>query len=345
MKVRAEMLQEGWILSKSIQLNTENPLVEMGKVLTKEDIAVIRAFLINEIEVELQQKSDAKIPETEKTTSVEFVKIYQDAMKSYRTHFISWESGGALNIVDFRKALMPLIDYVQNSLIKKIPIPNITIKDDKDKIIHHSLLSTMLATLIAQKLDYQKGDVIQLGVSAALCNAGFAKYHFKTIAQLENNPDYKNHPMFSYRIVEKVQFLRDQMKVAILQHEERLDGSGYPLKLKANHINEYASILGACAYYFNKVLFSNESLSDFQIIEHLNKECFGKFHPRVIESLNQIVINFQLGDKVLLSNGTIGQIVYRSNVEITRPVVKAENSNSVIDLTKDRKVFIQEILF
>lgn len=345
MKVRADMLKEGWILSKPVLSKTENPIVEIGKELTNEDIEVIRAFLINDIEVDIAQKNEANSPELKpEHTSVEFISIYQDAMKLYRTHFVSWESGGALNIVDFRKILIPLIDYIENTPIKKIPRPNVTLKDDKDKIIHHSLLCTLLATLIAQKLNYSKGDVIQIGVSAALCNAGFAKYHFKSIVQLENSPDYKNHPMHSYRMVEKVQFLRDQMKIAILQHEERLDGSGYPLKLKATHINEYASILGTSAYYFNKVLFSNEDLNDFQIIEHLNKECFGKFHPSVIDSINQIVINYQLGDKVLLSNGVLGIIVYQSQNDITRPVVKEENSDQVINLAKERKVFIQQIL-
>lgn len=345
MRVRAEMLQEGWILSKPVQLNTEYPIVEMGKELTKEDIEVIRAFLINEIEVELKQKDNNEMTsEISNTNSVEFIKIYQDAMKMYKSQYASWESGVSLNIVEFRKVLMPLIDYIQNSQMKQIPIPSVTLKDDKDKIIHHSLLSTMLASLIALKLDYQKGDIIQIGVSAALCNAGFAKYQFKTIEELERKSDYKNHPTLSYRMVEKVQFLRDPMKIAILQHEERLDGSGYPLKLKSTHINEYASILGACAYYFNKVLFTKEHLSDFQVIEHLNKECFGKFHPSVIEAINQIVINIQLGDRVLLSNGIVGKVIYRSNVELTRPVIKDENSETVIDLMKERKVSIQEIL-
>jgi HD-GYP domain-containing protein (c-di-GMP phosphodiesterase class II) len=348
MKVRAEMLKEGWILTQPVHANTEIPIVEMGKVLTKEDINFIQAFLIKEVEVDpdLDQKDSSNNNKNKGlVASVEFSKIYQKAMKLYRTHFISWESGGALNIVEFRKILIPLIEYVLNTTIKKIPKPKVTFKDDKDKAIHHSLLCTMFATLITQKLDYSKGDIIQIGVSAALCNAGFAKYHFKSIDQLESNPDYKNHPMLSYRMVEKVQFLRDQMKIAILQHEERLDGSGFPLKLKATHINEYASILGASAYYFNKVLFSKEYLNDFQIIEHINKECFGHFHPSVIESINHIVINYQLGDKVLLSNGVIGQIVYRSPNDITRPFVKTEHNDAVIDLAKDRKVYIQEVLY
>lgn len=347
MRVSTEMLKEGWIVSKSILLNTENPFIEEGKILTKEDIEVIRAFLIKDIDVDLiDTNGDTnKLLEAKKeVTSLDFLKVYQDVIKVYRTHFISWESGVAVNIVDFRKAILPLIEYVQDPSVKKIPIPVISLKDDKDKIIHHSLLCTMLASLIAIKLNYPKGDIIQIGVSAALCNAGYAKYHFKTLTQLENNPDYKNHPMYSYRMVEKVQFLRDQMKIAILQHEERLDGSGYPLKLKATRITEYASILGASAYYFNKVLYSKESLNDFQTIEHLNKECFGKFHPSVIQALNNIVIKYQLGDRVLLSNGAVGQIVYLSPTEITRPIVKVENSENVINLAKERKIYIQEIL-
>jgi HD-GYP domain-containing protein (c-di-GMP phosphodiesterase class II) len=346
MNVRADMLREGWVIEKPIYSLSDVPIINSGKILTNEDIEIINAFLICDVEVQINKNVSNSASKEEKTaiSSIEFVDIYLETIKKYKNHFNSWESGVTVNILEIRKILLPIIEYSYQDSTKKLFIPSITFKDDKEKIVHHSLLCTMLATMLATRLKYSKGDVIQIGISAALCNAGYAKYHFQSLVQLKNNTEYRSYPMHSYRMVEKIQFLRDQMKVAILQHQERLDGSGFPLKIKAKYINEFASILGVGTYYFDNVLDPNLTQNDFQFIEHLNKELFGKFHPRVIDVLKNLIIQYQLGDRVLLSNGVLGQIVYQSPVEITRPIIKVENSETVIDLAKDRTLYIQELL-
>jgi HD-GYP domain-containing protein (c-di-GMP phosphodiesterase class II) len=346
MIVRVDMLQEGWIIDKPIHSLSDVPIINTGKILTNEDIDIINAFLINEVDVQINKNVKSSSAKEEKLaiSSIEFMDIYSESIKKYKQHFSSWESGASINIVEFRKLLLPIIEYSNQDTIKKLVIPSITLKDEKDKIAHYSLLCTMIATMIATKLKYSKGDVIQIGISAALCNAGYAKYQFHSLTQIKNNPEYKNYPMYSYLMVEKIQFLRDQMKIAILQHQERLDGSGFPLKLKAKFINEFASILGASTYYVNIVLDANHTQNDFQFIEHLKKECFGKFHPSVIETMSSLIIQYQLGDRVMLSNGVLGQIVYQSPTEITRPTIKVENSEEVIDLTKDRSLYIKELI-
>ena len=346
MIVSVDMLKEGWVIDKPIYALSDVPIINTGKILTNEDIDIINAFLINEVDVQINKNVKSSNAKEEKLaiSSIEFMDIYSEAIKKYKMHFSSWESGVTVNIVDFRKLLLPIIEYSNQDTTKKLFIPSITLKDEKDKIAHYSLACTMIAAMIATKLKYPKGDVIQIGISAALCIAGYAKYQFHTLIQIKNSPEYKNYPMHSYRMVEKIQFLRDQMKIAILQHQERLDGSGFPLKIKAKYINEFASILGASTYYVNTVLDVNHTQNDFQFIEHLKKECFGKFHPSVIETMGSLIIQYQLGDRVMLSNGVIGQIVYQSPTEITRPTIKVEDSEKVIDLTKDRTLYINELI-
>jgi hypothetical protein len=65
-------------------------------------------------------------------------------------------------------------------------------------------------------------------------NIGYARLDLK----LKNA--YKVHPIISKEIVEYAGIDNALVLESILQHEERLDGSGYPCKL--THINEYAQI-------------------------------------------------------------------------------------------------------
>ena len=40
--------------------------------------------------------------------------------------------------------------------------------------------------------------------------------------------EVKKHTVYSYQMVQDTPLLRQEMKLAIFQHHERLDGSGYP---------------------------------------------------------------------------------------------------------------------
>jgi HD-GYP domain-containing protein (c-di-GMP phosphodiesterase class II) len=52
----------------------------------------------------------------------------------------------------------------------------------------------------------------------------------------------RTHPEKGYKLLEKAGEMTEEARVIILQHHERIDGSGYPKQLKGNQIHIYAKI-------------------------------------------------------------------------------------------------------
>ena len=74
---------------------------------------------------------------------------------------------------------------------------------------------------------------MQLGLAGVLADCGMAKINTsitEKAAFLTKNEfnEVKKHTVYSYQMVQDTPLLRQEMKLAILQHHERLDGSGYP---------------------------------------------------------------------------------------------------------------------
>lgn len=135
------------------------------------------------------------------------------------------------------------------------------------------------------------------------------------------------------------------MKLAIFQHHEKLDGSGYPNRVKGDSITQVAHII-AIADVFHAM--TSERLykpkeSVFKVVEVIRESAFGKYRIDVVQALLASVADLPLGTVVELSNGLIGTIVYTNNNLITRPTVKIEHSGEIIDLSLKRNIFIHRV--
>jgi HD-GYP domain-containing protein (c-di-GMP phosphodiesterase class II) len=95
----------------------------------------------------------------------------------------------------------------------------------------------------------------------------------------------KNHPRVGYNILKKVDFPWPIAKI-VLQHQEKIDGSGYPRGLKGDEICIEAKILGvanvveAMSSYksYRPALSIDEALAE--IIENKNI----LFDPKVVDT-------------------------------------------------------------
>ena len=82
-------------------------------------------------------------------------------------------------------------------------------------------------------MGFPRGQTLQLGLAGTLADCGMAKIDRsiteKTafLTKSEFN-EVKKHTIYSYQMVQDTPLLRQEMKLAIFQHHERLDGSGYP---------------------------------------------------------------------------------------------------------------------
>ena len=101
----------------------------------------------------------------------------------------------------------------------------------------------------------------------------------------------KSHPEVGYDILKDIHFFGKANQI-ILQHHERIDGSGYPQGLKGDEICLEAKILSVADAYdamSSERVYRNSSLDQEKIIEELRACSFTQFDAEVVETLIEIL--------------------------------------------------------
>ncbi len=101
--------------------------------------------------------------------------------------------------------------------------------------------------------------------------------------------EMRQHPIIGAKILEGIPFLRDAMPV-VAGHQERYDGSGYPLGLKGEQIPVLARIF-AVADVFDALLSErpyHEKKTILEARDYMRKNAGSEFDPRVVDILLEL---------------------------------------------------------
>lgn len=363
MRVKPTQLQNGCITIKDVQSLTDFPIVKGNTILNEGHLAILRAFLIESVEVKtvlangepfkpkpLKELSDEQ-EEIEVGTEEkpDFVYQYLEAVKQYKRLFQSWQAGNRVEMVAVRKILVPLFEQIVHSPNDLLHLHHYSSKEDY--LIHHSVYVGLLAAYLGNKLQYSKGDWYQLGFSGALADAGMAKLP-PTILKKQGHltaieyEDVKKHPIHSYKMLKGVAGVTDSVLLAVLQHHERYDGSGYPLGVDAQKIHLFSQIVAVADVYhaMTSERYYRSKRSPYQVLEEISKDQFGKFDLKVVEALMQSLVQVSVGKRIRLSSGEEAEIIFFDSAMPTRPLVKLVSNGEMIQLTQQSALHIEEIL-
>lgn len=164
--------------------------------------------------------------------------------------------------------------------------------EKKDKYTYgHGNRVGRIAMRIAREYD-SSYDLITLGKAAALHDIG----KIYTPAEILLKPGkltteefeiIKQHPVDSYQILHE--YYSDEILTSVLQHHERLDGSGYPYGLKGDVISLDARII-AVADVFDAMTSDrsyHEAASDEESLQYIesNPDAFDMRFVRILREL------------------------------------------------------------
>lgn len=117
-----------------------------------------------------------------------------------------------------------------------------------DSLPDHSYSTGGVAIAIAAQLGWSRTDVRMVGVAGFLCDAGIGlvphalRQAARPLTDIELNA-VRRHPEYSVALARRVGGFPERAALAVHQHHERLDGSGYPGAVKAGQIHDYARVL------------------------------------------------------------------------------------------------------
>lgn len=359
MKIRIDDLKEGCIISEDIFSLTNRPIVTNMTVVKKETIDVLKAFLVKEVEIEKMQIDGNSFNKAEsskeggKASSLDETDRLEDnfliAVRKFKKEFSNWQAGSAIDINTIRKIMLPLIDEFVESPIQLFSLHYFSTKEEY--LYQHSIAVGLLSAYIGKQLNLDKAEVLQLAMGGCLADAGMSKMKNSILTKKaaltkEEFDEIKQHPIQSYKMVQNITVLRDQIKIAIFQHHERLDGSGYPQGKSGAKITDYAKIIAVADTFHAMTSNRNyrQKSSVFRVLEQMLEDNFGKYDINLLNILSKSIIRFSVGTKVKLSDNTIAEIIFMDEQKPTRPLVKLVDEGIIIPLEKNRQLFIEEIL-
>ncbi|MGM8212876.1 HD-GYP domain-containing protein [Virgibacillus sp. W0430] len=362
MQVNTTQLTTGCILLKSVIGPSGRPIVLENTVLADEHITILKKFLIESVHVspklangelfkpKMQDEAEQveKIKRQHVDEELTLAEHYLQVVEQFKKMYHQWQNNVPIDMPQVRKMMLPLLMRVEQFGSAVFRLQQYSNK--QDYIYHHSVSVGLLSAYIGQKMNLLKNEWLQLGLAGVLSDSGMAKIN---TYYMEDRPltsrefdEVKQHPIFSYRLVEKIPTLSQQAKLAILQHHERMDGTGYPYQMKGNKIHLYAQIIAVCDTYHAMTcerIYAKKA-SSFKVIEQLQGKQFSRLSPKVVLVFIESLTNFSIGTRVKLSNEKEGEIVFINNKQPTRPMIKLTDSREIISLENNMNLYIEEAI-
>ncbi|WP_096202874.1 HD-GYP domain-containing protein [Bacillus sp. FJAT-45350] len=358
MRVNRKQLIEGCILKQDIKLLTGQPIMKKKTVLNDELIKVLDAFLVQDVVVEEKLVTGEAfhppefVEDEEKEESIQeesFIDLYLKAVQIYKSEFLDWQAGKKVNFLEMRSILLPLFDKVIEKPSDILALHHYCSKDEY--LYHHAVSVAVLASFIGRKLNFTRGEWIQIGIAGAMADSGMAKVPVGILNKKGTLTSYeyeevKKHPIYSYKMLKGVTGVTENVLRAVLQHHEREDGSGYPLGTNGKKIHAFSQIVAVADVYH---AMSSErkyrtKQSPYRVLESISKDHFGKFQHSVVHTLLNGLLNFSIGTKVRLTNGEEGEIIFVNQQEPTRPMVKLLNTEVILPLANEKQIHIEEVI-
>lgn len=203
----------------------------------------------------------------------------------------------------------------------------------------HTMKTTIIAGKLAQLLNFNNKDALTIIMGALLHDIGLATLpdHMKGMKKKfteEETAFFHKHVLTGVNMVKNQKFLPREVLLIIGGHHERMDGSGYPLKLKADKIPNMVRVV-ALANEMDISLYpmntGREELNIAQLIERL-PHWADKFDPDMCAVLAQYLEDFILSNRVTLDDGRLAEIIW-SHKAYKEPVVRTTDGE-IIDLNK-----------
>lgn len=153
----------------------------------------------------------------------------------------------------------------------------------------------------------------------------------------------KKHPLLGYKMVKKNDAIPDEVKIAILMHHERANGSGYPFGYGLDHLNLFSKAIAIVDVYdaiISDRVYKNRS-TPFEAFEWLLGPGLALFDIPLVDMFCKNISCSYIGAGVLLDNGATGEVVYIPPHNISRPIIKIQLS--YVDLSKQTNTRIMKM--
>lgn len=321
--------QAGMILAKTLYNDTGHVLLSEGVSLTKPMIERMQSLGISLIYIHDERTKDIEHKEvlTEQTRKHALHTIqsqFKNMVKDGKlVHTAEASNGGKA----FRGVVKNILNDIRSHKQAMSLLTDVCTYDQY--IFQHSLNVTVYTLAIALAQGYNETQLEEIGLGAILHDIGKLAVPLEILTKPDKltNEEFsvvQEHTTNGFQLLRKIYDLPLLAAHCAYQHHERLDGSGYPRKLKGDKIHPYAKLLAITDVF--DALTSNRSYRKAKL-PHVAMEIIfsgaGKiFDFDLVQSFRDNIAMYPLGMMVKLSNGFSGVVVDHNRHLSSRPIVR-----------------------
>ena len=271
----------GMTIGKPVLGNNGRVLLGEGIILSERVINQLVNWGIQKIDIQEINQTVAAHVEDLMECARQTSENYDSTLSLLKTYFDQTRRYKKLSVQSMRQLSDTFISQLVNTpgIISYL----LMLERKDDYTFHHSLNVSILSGVLGKWLGVTGKDLQDLILAGLMHDAG------KTLVDISilNKPEklsgketeiMRYHPVFGYELLKDSQDVPETVRLGVLQHHERMDGSGYPLKLSGGQIHYFGKIIAIVDIYdamTSDRVYKNK-VDPFSVIETLASEMFGK---------------------------------------------------------------------
>ena len=335
-------------LARSVMTQDYRELLSAGTVLKPEYVAKLEQMGITEVLID-----DTKLrPEEVQILKEDVEDLFKEKVRSVIERHVYNNSA---ELEELSKTADSIITSILSD--EKIVEQIFDIKERSADIYEHSISVCSMAVLVAAKMKLSMEEMHNLGVACIFHDIGLRYLNFaynnQMLEELSEHEltEYRKHPAYAFTALEKETWISKESKLMILQHHERIDGSGYPL---------HARNIGICSQILEVVDAFDEMICGigcmrsrvYEAVEYLKVFKGIKFSEETVDVLLDFTAVYPAGSLVLLNTGETAVVVRQNKQFPERPVLrlvkdkdgKSIDDEELYDLLDERTAYIEKVI-
>ena len=194
---------------------------------------------------------------------------------------------------------------------------------------YHSVNVCVLGTALFRDQIKNENELLNLGIGLLLHDIGKSKIDLKILnkpAALSEDEFtmMKRHVMYGYNLVKGNNNIAPMAKELILNHHERINGSGYTRGLTESQLSYFDMVAGICDVFdaITTDRVYRKKLDIHRAVSILLRGSGTHFQTKLVNLFLRGIGRFPVGTFVLLSNGEIGVVSKVNRDALSLPTIR-----------------------
>jgi HD-GYP domain-containing protein (c-di-GMP phosphodiesterase class II) len=353
-RISIQDLRPGMYITGMDQSWFKTPFLRHKWTIKREDeIALLRSYGIQEVQIDTDKGCDlAEAPDVQPTSNdhdvsleppftspsfghgpnpedIESARMLRaEAISTLDIFFRQMEAPAPQHLLEVRSVVSTLLDGILEHQAAMVSL--IQMRRFDPNLASHGVDTGVLAMAIGQEHHCEPPQLKLVGLAALLHDIGQLRLPLNLIRKVQvftpqEHKLMQAHCEMGVAILNQFPDIPDETKRMVLEHHERLDGSGYPKGLQGNQILELTQILSIADTYDAQISgrCSFPPVPPARALSELYRAAVeGQYHPYLVQRLIQLLGVYPIGSLVQLNTGEQAVVVWVHSHNRLTPTIK-----------------------